>query len=181
MSHVSTPTRRQVALRKAGRFDLWPLVRIADQTPALRWVQQDFEATLQADGGASTVAEVNGQVVGFILYRVSPPPDRMAWGTIKKLLGRCWPWKPCVRTAPRRVDLLYIAVVPEWQRHGIGRALLEDLHHQFQEPGDILQATVPETNLPAQLFLWDAGYKAVRVLPGYHEGEDGYAMERQGC
>jgi ribosomal protein S18 acetylase RimI-like enzyme len=105
----------------------------------------------------------------------------VARGTIKKLLGRCGPWSARARTAPRRVDLLHIAVAPEWQRHGIGRALLEELHQQFPEPGDTLQAKVPETNLPAQLFLRDAEYEAVRVLPGYHDGEDGYVVERQGC
>jgi ribosomal protein S18 acetylase RimI-like enzyme len=71
-------------------------------------------------------------------------------------------------------------VAAEWLRHGIGRAPLEELHHQFPEPGDTLLAKVPETNLPAQLFLRDTGYEAVRLLPGYHDGKDGYVVERQG-
>jgi ribosomal protein S18 acetylase RimI-like enzyme len=71
-----------------------------------------------------------------------------------------------------------IAVLPEWHRQGIGRALLEEIHQAFRQSGDDIQATVPETNLPVQLFLRDAGYKAVRVVPGCFGSEDGYVMQR---
>jgi hypothetical protein len=61
-----------MALRQANRLDLRRSVCIADQTPTPRRVQPDFRAALRADGGAGAVAEVNGRVVGFVLYRVSP-------------------------------------------------------------------------------------------------------------
>jgi hypothetical protein len=43
----------------------------------------------------------------------------------------------------------------------------------------LIRATVPESNLPVQLLLRDAGYKAVRVCRGHFDGEDGYLMERR--
>jgi ribosomal protein S18 acetylase RimI-like enzyme len=124
------------------------------------------------------VAEINSHVVGFALYKVAPPASPAGLDRIKRLLRWCWPWKADTRVSLQRVDLLRIGVLAEWQRQGIGRSLLERLHQEFRRSGCRIQAIVPESNLPAQLFLKDAGYKAVRILPGHYGGEDGYLMER---
>jgi ribosomal protein S18 acetylase RimI-like enzyme len=100
----------------------------------------------------------------------------MGLATLKKLLRWCLPRRQGAQMPPRHVDLLHIAVLPEWHRQGIGRALLEEIHEAFWQSGDDIQATVPETNLPAQLFLRNAGYKTVRVVPGCFGSEDGYVM-----
>ena len=70
------------------------------------------------------------------------------------------------------------AVLPEWHRQGIGRALLAEIYQAFRQSGAAVQATVPETNLSVQLFLRDAGYKAVRLVPGCFGSEAGCVMQR---
>jgi ribosomal protein S18 acetylase RimI-like enzyme len=77
------------------------------------------------------------------------------------------------------LEFLDIGVAPAWPRRGIGRALLKGLEAMLQSPGDCIRATVPETNLPVQLLLRDAGYRALSVLQGYFGKEDGYLMERR--
>jgi ribosomal protein S18 acetylase RimI-like enzyme len=79
------------------------------------------------------------------------------------------------RSGPDGVTLLNLAVAPYWRRQGIARAMLAKLG---EKPAPVLRATVPESNLPFQLLLRGAGYKAVRVCRGHFDGEDGYLMER---
>jgi ribosomal protein S18 acetylase RimI-like enzyme len=179
MNESSTLTRPQVVFGKLGRLHLPQLPGIEGQGAAPRWDRQDFVAAFQSSGTAGAVAEINGRVVGFALYQVAPPADGIGLGDIKRLLRWCWPWKADALASLQHVDLLRIGVLAEWQRQGIGRSLLERLHQEFRRSGCRIQAIVPESNLPAQLFLKDAGYKAVRILPGHYGGEDGYLMERQ--
>jgi ribosomal protein S18 acetylase RimI-like enzyme len=176
MTSLGALIHTQATLRKMGRLDLPRLVGIEEQTPAPHWTRQDFLTAFQVGRGA--VSEVNGQTVGFVIYQVTPPLDGMGLAAVKKLLRLCLPRRRGARIPPRHVDLLHIAVLPEWQRQGIGRALLEEIHRAFRQSGDDIQATVPETNLPVQLFLRDAGYKAVRVVPACFGSKDGYVMQR---
>jgi ribosomal protein S18 acetylase RimI-like enzyme len=57
--------------------------------------------------------------------------------------------------------------------------MLRALEEMLRRPGDFVRATVPETNLPAQLLLRDAGFRALSVVRGYFGTEDGYLMERR--
>ena len=85
-----------------------------------------------------------------------------------------------IDASPRQqFELLHLAVTPEWQRNGIGRVLVQRFEDRLIHPGDSIQATVPESNLPVQLFLRRVGYQAVRVLRGYYGEEDAYVMERR--
>ncbi len=179
MSELGTLLRPRVIFGKLDWLHLPQLLDIEEQAPAPRWIRQDFLAAFQADGTSSALAEISGRIVGFALFKVTPPPDGTGLEGIKRLLRWCWPWNPGARLSPRHVDLLRIGVLPEWQRQGIGRTLLEELDQEFRQSGDLIRAIVPETNLPVQLLLRDAGYKAVRILPAYHGSEDGYVMERQ--
>jgi ribosomal-protein-alanine N-acetyltransferase len=119
--------------------------------PATRWEPEDYLAVLSTPGGEVWLAEAHGRVVASLALVVTPEP--------------------------RHVELLNVAVAPLWRRRGLGRALLE--HLARDRPG-LIQATVPESNLPAQLLLRVAGYRAVRVLRGYFGTEDGYLLELPG-
>jgi ribosomal protein S18 acetylase RimI-like enzyme len=176
MASLGALIHSQATLRKLVQLDLPQLVRIEEHTPAPHRTRQDFLTAFQTGRGA--VAEVNGQTVGFVIYQVTLPLDGMGLGALKKLVRWCLPPRQGAQMPPRHVGLLHIAVLPEWHRRGIGRALLEKIHETICQSGDDIQATVPETNLPAQLFLRDAGYKAVRVVPGCFGSEDGYVMQR---
>ncbi len=175
MISLTTVTCPRATLREMVRLDVPRLVRIAEQTSTPHRTRQDFLAALQA--GAGAVAEIEGQTVGFVVYQVTLPPGGSKPTVLKKLLLWCLPWCRGALASPRHVDLRFIAVLPQWHRQGIGRALLEKVRQAFRRSGDHLQAVVPETNLPVQLLLRDAGYRAVRVVPDYYGSEDGYVME----
>src|SRR5947208_12505536 len=69
---------------------------------------------------------------------------------------------------PEGIHLLNLVVVPYWRRQGIARTMLEKLD---EKRPSVIWAIVPERNLPVQMVLREAGYKAVEVLRGQFEEE----------
>jgi ribosomal protein S18 acetylase RimI-like enzyme len=144
------------------------------------WARPECWAILRTPGGAGVVAEIDCRAVGFVLYRVSPPPERTS--AIKKLLRHCQIWRLHAQRQSRYVRLLHISVAPEWRRQGVGLGMLEQVQRQSQKRDDVFQALVPEANLCAQLLLRQVGYKATSVLHRRSVEGDGYLMERtNGC
>src|SRR5262245_29261621 len=118
MSEHGTLTRTQVVLGKLGRLHLPQLADVEEQGRAPRWDRQDFVTAFESGGAGGAVAEVNGRVLGFAVYRVTPPPDGSGWGRINGFLRSCWPWGRRIPAPTPHVDLLRAAVLPEWQRQG---------------------------------------------------------------
>ena len=177
MSNVSTDTIPVLTLRCMVQRDLPHVLHIEQQAPEPRWTLQDFLTIFQSGDTASWVAEVGGRVVGFVVYSIIPQVDLEdeAEGPSESR-SRFAEDEPLPR--PVRICLLNIGVAPEWRRRGIGRALLERLNKKLRLPQDRIQALVPETNPPVQLFLKHAKCRAVRVLRSYYHDEDAYLMER---
>lgn len=174
MSGVHASAVSALTFRHMEPRDLPQVLRIIERTPAPRWARQDILFHFRSDGISSWVAIAEDQVAGFVVCRVMtaptpaatvPPDSELVWRT---------------DTGPQqRFELLHLAVAPEWQRGGIGRALLQRFDDRLNHPGDSIRATVPEANLAVQLFLRAVGYKAVRVLRGYYGEEDAFVMERR--
>jgi ribosomal-protein-alanine N-acetyltransferase len=158
--------------------DLPAVLQIQQQIPAPGWTEHDFLAVFQSSDTAGWVAEVEGRVAGFLIYTVLAQPHHTG---AKKRKGASAGAKGAQqRGKALRMALLNLAVAPRWHRRGVGRALLQRLTRNLQQPEDCIQVTVPESNLPMQLLLHDAGFKAVRVLREFFENEDGYLMQRFG-
>src|SRR5262249_51705785 len=177
MSAVQTLTSN-LTLRWMIQRDLPYLLQIEQQSHALRWTQQDFLSVFQSIDTAGCVAEVGDRVVGYLIYSVPANQDH---GENADLLSVRERWQRKGKSAspqPLRIILRNVAVAREWQRRGVGRALLERFERKLRHAHDRIQAVVPESNLPVQLLLREAGYKAVRVLRDYFNNEDGYLMER---
>jgi ribosomal protein S18 acetylase RimI-like enzyme len=176
MSHVTTLSPQQLTLRRILHRDLPSLMRIEQQPPALRWTEQDLKAVIQTPNTAGWVAEVEGKVVGFLIYVVSLQPPR----DDESPNGREQPqWAKWFRPRqPLHVTLLNLAIIAEFHRCGLGKLLVERLGQEFTHPLDRIQATVPESNLRIQCLLRDAGFLAVRIFRSYYDSEDGYLMER---
>ncbi|SRR5579885_30397 len=155
-----------LTLRLMVPRDLPHVLRIEQQSHTRRWTVQDFLTVLQSGHTVGQVAEAGDQVVGFVIYTV--PPLATVRDDARR---RC-------STEAMTLEVLNLAVAPQWRRQGIGKALLDKLARKLCHPGDCLHATVPESNLPAQLLLRSAGFRATRILRGYYETEDGYLMER---
>jgi ribosomal protein S18 acetylase RimI-like enzyme len=167
-----------LSLRRILHRDLAALMQIEQQPPALRWTEQDLKAVIQTPNTAGWVAEVEGRVVGFLIYVVSlqPQRDELARGESKEQAHWAKWFRP---RQPLHVTLLNLAITAEYQRCGLGKLLIGRLNQEFTHPQDRIQATVPESNLSVQCLLREGGYRAVRIFRGYYDSEDGYLMERK--
>jgi ribosomal protein S18 acetylase RimI-like enzyme len=179
MSNVATTLPlANLTLRRILHRDLPALMQIEQQPPALRWTEQDLKAVIQTPNTAGWVAEVEGRVVGFLIYVVSLQPQRE---DLTKEVSKEHPhWAKWFRPRqPLHVTLLNLAIVGDYQRCGLGRLLVGRLNQEFTHPQDRIQATVPESNLSVQCLLRETDYRAVRIFRGYYDSEDGYLMERK--
>src|SRR5262249_35750388 len=159
--------------------DLAQVFRITQRTPAPRWARQDFLLSFQSSDISSCVAEIDDRVVGFVVCRVIPRQQRVEVASAGARDSREVVWREDSAPQPLRFELLHIAVAPEYQRMSVGRALLGRFDERLRLPEDNIRTTVPESNLPVQLFLRSLGFKAVRVLRGYYADEDAYVLERR--
>jgi ribosomal protein S18 acetylase RimI-like enzyme len=178
MSKTTTLPPPNLTLRRIFMRDLPSIIEI-EQQPTMRWPLRDLRAVLQSSNAAGWVAEVNGRVVGFLIYVVGLQPDKNSEDPAGNFRGRLDSASRPHTGQPLHITLLNMAVAPVWQRTGLGRALLAKLSQALQHPRDRIQTTVPESNLGAQLLLRAGGYKAVRVLRGFFDSEDGYLLERR--
>jgi ribosomal-protein-alanine N-acetyltransferase len=153
-----------LTLRWMIRRDLPHLLHIHHQTPALPLSAHDLLTISRSVDTGICVAEVRDRVVGFLIYRVALPTEM----------------EPDVELGTMRITLLNVAVAPAWQRQGVGRALIERFKNKLSGPQDHIEAVVPESNLAAQLLLRETGFKAVRILRGHFDDEDGYLMRHVG-
>jgi ribosomal-protein-alanine N-acetyltransferase len=182
MSSTLTATRPALSLRWMIRADLPELARIEKQAAAPRWELEHFEAAYRGANTIGRVAEVNGRIIGFAVYTIlrRPVPLDDALDSLVRLRDlRAGRYPDELVPESVEVELRNLGVDPDWQRQGVGRALVEELDKKLRRPGDCIVAQVPETNLAVQLLLRELGFTAVGVLRDHFEDEDAYLMERR--
>jgi ribosomal protein S18 acetylase RimI-like enzyme len=176
-THVSaTPT---LTFRQMAPRDLLQVWRIEQQTTVRRWTVQDFLTVLQSGHTVAQIAEVGDQIIGYMVYTVQSVPQEDAEPGADSIHAPFAGPHAHFSEKPLDLILLHMVVHPEWRRKGVGLALIGRLGKKLRHEDDRIHATVPESNLQAQLLLRAAGFKAVRVLRAYYGEEDGYLMERQ--
>jgi len=178
MSTTRAPATPTLTFRQMAPRDLLQVWRIEQQTAVRRWTVQDFLTVLQSGQTVGQIAEVDDQVIGYIIYTVQSVPKENAEPSDSIHTPYAGPHAN-FSDQPLDLVLLHLVVHPEWRRRGVGLALLGRLGRKLRHQDDRIHTTVPEGNLEAQLLLREAGFKAVRVLRGYFGEEDGYVMERQ--
>jgi [ribosomal protein S18]-alanine N-acetyltransferase len=116
------------------------------------WLEDDFIRSLRQRNCIGMVADYEDSVVGFMIYELHKS----------------------------RIHVLNFAVAPEYRRSGVGSQMLAKLTAKLstQRRSRII-LEVRETNLPAQLFFRENGFRAVSVLHGYYSDspEDAYIMQ----
>ncbi len=144
----------EVHVRWLIRRDMPEVLDIESTSFEFPWSQDDFISCLQQRNCIGMVAELDGEVVGYIVYE----------------MGRS------------EFHVLNLAVRPDVRRRGVGQQLLEKIvsklrHGQRTE----VRLEVRETNLAAQLFFRRLGFQAVSVLKDFYEDtiEDAYSMVYQ--
>ena len=178
MSTLSTIPRSTLTLTLrplAGR-DPTEVAQLARATHVVPWLEPEALRLLPPAARRGWVAEAAHRLAGFVLCTVSWLDDCPAGGVLpalsdlfRELVGkRVLP--------PLQVKLIDLCVAAEWPRPVVERALMGQLEAELRQLRDYLQIVVPESNLPAQLFLHELDYRATEVLRGYYGSEDGYRM-----
>lgn len=137
-------TKSEMKFRWAVRRDLSQMVDIERAAFRHPWTEDDFVKMLRQRTAIAMVAEVHGQIVGFMVYE----------------LGK------------NKIYLHNIAVATKGI--GIGRGLNETLKKKLllSSRRKILECHVRETNLDACLFFKAMGWRALRIVPQFYEDEN---------
>jgi len=110
------------------------------------WTEDDFLTMLRTRTCVGLVATVDAQIVGFVVYLLQR--DALA--------------------------IENLAVHPDWQRQGIGAALVQRLIDNKLVPDrrNSLTAPVRERNLDAQLFFRHLNFRAIGILHEHYSDSD---------
>lgn len=147
---MTTKTRFHV--RWMIRRDMPEVMDIERRAFEFPWREVDFVQVLRQRNCIGMVAESGDRVVGFMIYDINDP---------------------------RRLHVLNIAVHPEEQGTGVGRAMVDKLKSKLSpERRTALTVEVRESNLAAQCFFRSMGFEAREVLRDFYDDsdEDAYLM-----
>lgn len=151
---MSRPTKQAVCvhIRWMIRRDMPEVLEIEGSAFEFPWSEDDFIRCLRQRNCIGMVAEYDERVVGLMIYELHK----------------------------NQLHILNFAVHSDFRRRGIGGQMIGKLIGKlsYQRRNRIL-LEVRETNLQAQLFFRDSGFKAVSVLRDFYDDtpEDAYVMQ----
>lgn len=141
-----------VHIRWMIRRDMPEVLDIENRSFEFAWTEEDFIRCLRQRNCIGMVAEHDERVVGFMIYELHK----------------------------NRLHILNFAVHPGFRRRGVARGMVRKLIGKLspQRRNRIL-LEIRETNLAAQLFFREAGFRAISVLRDFYEDtpEDAYLMQ----
>lgn len=142
----------RVHIRWMIRRDMPEVLAIEGENFEFAWLEEDFIRSLRQRNCIGMVAEHDDRVVGFMIYELHKS----------------------------RIHVLNFAVAGSFQRRGVGSQMLAKLTGKLsQQRRSRIVLEVRETNLSAQLFFRDNGFRAVSVLKNFYADspEDAYLMQ----
>ena len=141
-----------VHIRWMIRRDMPEVLEVENQAFEFPWSEEDFIRCLRQRNCIGMVAEFEERIVGFMIYELHKT----------------------------RLHVLNFAVHRDFRRRGIGGSMIQKLASKLshQRRNRIL-LEVRETNLPAQLFFRNSGFRAISVLRDFYEDttEDAYLLQ----
>jgi [ribosomal protein S18]-alanine N-acetyltransferase len=141
-----------VHIRWMIRRDMEEVLQIEEKCFEFPWYEEDFIRCLRQRNCIGMVAEYQDEIFGFMIYELHE----------------------------YRIHLLNFAVSPEKQRTGVGSQMIAKLQSKLSShKRSRLLLEARETNLPAQLFFRENGFKAISVIRSYYTDtpEDAYLMQ----
>lgn len=144
-------TYLNVQIRWLIRRDMADVLEIERQSFENVWTEEDFLCCLRQRNCIGMVAEVDHQVVGFMIYELHKS----------------------------RLRVLNFAVAPNVRRCGVGSQMVQRLVDKLsQQRRKEIVLEVRESNLDAQLFYQNQGFMAFGVLRKHYDDtdEDAYVM-----
>jgi len=141
-----------VHIRWMIRRDMPEVLDIENRSFEFPWSEEDFIRCLRQRNCIGMVAEYDERVVGFMIYELHK----------------------------NRLHILNFAVRPEFRRRGVATAMVNKLIGKLsQQRRNRILLEIRETNLDAQLFFRDSGFRAISVLRDFYDDttEDAYLMQ----
>jgi ribosomal-protein-alanine N-acetyltransferase len=142
----------RVHIRWMIRRDMPEVLGIERESFEFPWFEEEFVRSLRQRNCIGMVAEHGERVVGFMIYELHKT----------------------------RLHVLNFAVAADVRRRGVGRQMAEKLVGKLSSQRRVrITLEVRETNLPAQVFFRQLGFRAVSVLHDFYEDspEDAYLMQ----
>ena len=141
-----------VHIRWMIRRDMPEVLDIEQQSFEFSWSEEDFIRCLRQRNCIGMVAEYDERVVGSMIYELHKT----------------------------RLHILNFSVQDEFRRRGVGKSMVDKLISKlsFQRRNRIM-LEIRETNLAAQIFFRESGFRAVSVLRDFYDDttEDAYLMQ----
>src|SRR3990172_3156661 len=142
----------RVHIRWMIRRDMPEVLAIEAASFEFPWLEEDFVRCLRQRNCIGMVAEHDDRVVGFMIYELNK----------------------------NRIEVLNFATSVEHRRRGVGSQMTAKLIGKLSaQRRNRIALEVRETNLAAQLFFRECGFRAVSVLKDFYEDtpEDAYLMQ----
>ncbi len=142
----------RVHIRWMIRRDMPEVLAIEGESFEFPWLDDDFVRCLRQRNCIGMVAEHDDRVVGFMIYELHKA----------------------------RIHVLNFAVAEAYRRRGVGSQMVAKLSAKLSmQRRTRVVLEVRETNLAAQLFFRENGFRAVSVLRSYYADtpEDAYVMQ----
>ena len=142
----------RVHIRWMIRRDMPEVLAIEGESFEFPWLEDDFIRCLRQRNCIGMVAEHEDRVVGFMIYELHKT----------------------------RIHVLNFAVDEDYRHRGVGSQMIAKLTGKLSsQRRSRIVLEVRETNLPAQLFFRENGFRAVSVLRSYYADtpEDAYLMQ----
>ncbi|MEN6407214.1 MAG: ribosomal protein S18-alanine N-acetyltransferase [Thermoguttaceae bacterium] len=142
----------RVQIRWMIRRDMAEVMAIEQESFEFSWLEDDFVRCLRQRNCIGMVAEHDDRVVGFMIYELHKS----------------------------RIHVLNFAVAEAYRRRGVGSQMVAKLTAKLSmQRRSRIVLEVRETNLGAQLFFRENGFRAVSVLRSYYADtpEDAYMMQ----
>jgi ribosomal-protein-alanine N-acetyltransferase len=151
-AHSPAKARTPVHIRWMIRRDMTEVLAIEEGAFEFPWSEEDFIRCLRQRNCIGMVAEHNERVVGFMIYELHK----------------------------NRLHILNFAVGDQNRRRGVGSQMIGKLIGKLSpQRRNRIMLEVRETNLAAQLFFRDVGFRAISLLRDFYDDttEDAYLMQ----
>jgi len=149
---ISTRSATRAHIRWMIRRDMDEVLKIERESFEFPWSEDDFVRCLRQRNCIGMVAELGEQVAGFMIYELHK----------------------------QRLHLLNFAVASAARRRGVGTQMIDKLINKLSSQRRTrVTLEVRETNLQAQLFFKENGFRAISVLRNFYDDspEDAYLMQ----
>jgi len=149
---VEPKQQLRVHIRWMIRRDMPEVLAIERESFEFPWFEEDFIRCLRQRNCIGMVAEHAERVVGFMIYELHKT----------------------------RLHILNFSVAAEIRRRGVGKQMIDKLVGKLSSQRRTrISLEVRETNLDAQVFFRQNGFRATSVLRSFYDDspEDAYVMQ----